>query len=35
MGSAKQEGVVGHALNAQIQIHSAHAQSLIRAFALH
>ena len=35
MDRAKRKGVFEHAQNAQIQIYPAHAQSLIRAFALH
>ena len=35
MGRPKWKYVFEHAQNAQIQIHPTHAQSLIRAFALH
>ena len=34
-GRAKRKDVFEHAQNAQIQIYPKHAQSLIRAFALH
>ena len=35
LGRDKRNGAFESAQNAQIQIHIAHAQSLIRAFALH
>ena len=35
MGRAKRKCVFEHAQNTQIQVHSAHEQSFIRAFALH
>ena len=34
MDRAKRKGVFEYAKNAQIQIHSTHAQSLIQAFSL-
>ena len=35
MGHIKWKGIFKHAQNAAIQIHPAHSQSIIQAFALH